>query len=189
MGLGHFLHRSTSWRKQLGRAVSNVRIAIAALSLSAAGFVGLITHEGYTDRAVIPTKGDVPTVGFGSTTRADGTPVQMGDTTTPVKAVQRTLAYIQDAEAEMKATLQGVELFQAEYDVYVDWRYQFGGAAWRRSSMLRELKAGNYRAACDALLRYRFSAGYDCSTPGNKVCAGVWKRQQERHAQCIGAGQ
>ena len=36
------------------------------------------TPEDYTDRAVIPTKGDVPTVGFGSTRHEDGSRVQMG---------------------------------------------------------------------------------------------------------------
>ena len=41
--------------------------------------------------------------------------------------------------------------------------------------------------ACQALLRYRFSAGYDCSTPGNRICPGVWTRQQARHAACMAA--
>lgn len=166
---------------------TKTRIMVASLSLSAMGFVGLINSEGYTEKAVIPTRGDVPTLGFGSTTRADGTPVRMGDTTTPQKALQRTLAYVQGDEADMRKTLEGVALYQAEYDVYIDWRYQYGATAWRSSSMLRELRAGNYPAACQALLRYRFSAGYDCSTPGNRVCAGVWTRQQARHAQCMAA--
>lgn len=163
------------------------RILVAALSLSAMGFVGLINSEGYTDKAVIPTRGDVPTLGFGSTTRADGSPVRMGDTTTPQKALSRTLQYVQGDEADMRKTLEGVALYQAEYDVYIDWRYQYGATAWRSSSMLRELRAGNYPGACQALLKYKFSAGYDCSTPGNRVCAGVWARQQARHAQCMAA--
>ena len=54
------------------------RIAVAALSLSAAGFVGILLSEGYTDTAIIPTKGDVPTLGFGSTFREDGSRVQIG---------------------------------------------------------------------------------------------------------------
>ena len=57
----------------------NVRITVAALSLSAAAFIGLVVHEGYTDRAVIPTKGDVPTIGFGSTRYEDGRPVRLTD--------------------------------------------------------------------------------------------------------------
>lgn len=164
---------------------SKGRLAVATLSLSAAAFVALLTSEGYTESAIIPTKGDVPTYGFGSTTREDGRPVQLGDRTTPVRAVQRSLNYLQAAEGDMRASLQGVELHQAEYDLYLDWRYQYGAGAWRRSSMLKELRAGRYVEACDALLLYKFSGGYDCSVPGNKVCAGVWTRQLERHAKCM----
>ena len=163
------------------------RILAAALTLSATAFVGLVMEEGYSSTAIIPTRGDVPTLGFGSTTRADGTPVRLGETTTPPRALQRTLQYVQQDEADMRATLQGVALHQAEYDVFMDWRYQYGAEAWRNSSMLRELRAGNYPGACQALLKYRFSAGYDCSAPGNKVCAGVWARQLKRHAACMAA--
>ena len=163
------------------------RIIVAALSLSAMGLVGLALDENYVGQAMIPTKGDVPTLGFGSTTHADGRPVRLGDTTTPAKALARTLAYIQVDEADMRKTLEGVALHQAEYDVYIDWRYQYGATAWRNSSMLRELRAGHYPAACQALLKYRFSGGYDCSTPGNRVCAGVWTRQLKRHAACMEA--
>jgi lysozyme len=165
----------------------NPRITIAALSLSAAAFVGIAVREGYTDNAIIPTKGDKPTVGFGSTTRVNGQPVQMGDTTTPVASLQRTLAYLQADEVDMKTSLEGIALHQAEYDIYMDWRYQYGAHAWRNSSMLRELRQGQYRKACDALLLYKMSAGFDCSTPGNKVCAGVWGRQLARHAKCVAA--
>ena len=52
------------------------RRAVAALTLSAAALVGIVLHEGYTDRAVIPVKGDVPTIGFGTTSG-----VKIGDTT------------------------------------------------------------------------------------------------------------
>ena len=62
------------------------RTAVAALGLSAAALVGLVLREGYSDRAIIPVKGDVPTLGFGSTTRADGSLVRLGDTTTPPQA-------------------------------------------------------------------------------------------------------
>ena len=75
--------------------------------------------------------------------------------------------------------------------------------------MRRELLAGNYKPACDALLDYRTLTSarqegpgwtvsrrdaqgkpsrweFDCSTPGNKVCRGVWTRQLERHQKCMG---
>ena len=60
------------------------RVAIALLSLSGAGLVGIASQEDYSGKAYIPVPGDVPTVGFGST---EG--VRMGDTTTPVRALIR----------------------------------------------------------------------------------------------------
>ncbi|HSV78441.1 MAG TPA: lysozyme [Ramlibacter sp.] len=191
MELSRIRRSFASLRRQLGKATQVVRYAVAALSLSAVGFVAILDREGFTDRAVIPTKGDVPTVGFGSTTHEDGSPVRLGDKTNPVKAAKRTLGYLQAAETEMKRTLEGVELTLGEYELYLDWRYQFGAGNWRKSSMLRELRAGNYRAACDALLLYKFADGRDCSQPENwgpDGCKGVWTNQVKRHATCIAEG-
>ena len=168
-------------------ANSNVRVIVGALSLSAAALVGLVASEGYTERAVIPTKNDVPTVGFGSTQHEDGSRVKLGDRTDPVNALKKAQAHISKEEARFRSSLPGVSLTQGEYDVYMDFIYQYGSGAWSGSSMRRHLLAGQHRQACDALLRYRFAGGYDCSTPGNKRCMGVWTRQQARHKACIGA--
>ena len=64
------------------------RIGIAALALSAMGLVKLVNDESFTPVAVIPVQGDRPTVGFGSTFRDDGSPVQMGDTITVPQALK-----------------------------------------------------------------------------------------------------
>ena len=185
------------------------RQIVAVMSLSAAGLIGLVVHESYTDKATVPTQGDRPTVGFGSTFHEDGTPVQMGDTTTPVRALIKAHAHITKDEAAFRASLPGVALHQGEYDIYLSFIYQYGTAAWQKSGMRRELLAGNYRPACDALLDYRKLTSarqegpgwtvsrrdaqgkpvrweFDCSTPGNKVCRGVWTRQLERHQKCMG---
>src|SRR3546814_8133123 len=55
------------------------RIAVAALTLSAAGFGAWKTHESYVPAPMIPTRGDVPTIGYGSTHYEDGRPVRMSD--------------------------------------------------------------------------------------------------------------
>ena len=164
----------------------NVRIAIAGLSFSAAAFVGLVTHESYTDTAVIPTKNDRPTVGFGSTFRDDGTPVKMGDTITPVQAVKRAQSHIAKGEAKLKRCVTGA-LYQAEYDILMGFDYQYGTTATCNSSMVKEINAGNYIEACNAYTKYRYSGGFDCSIPGNRVCSGVWKRNLDRQARCLAA--
>ena len=160
------------------------RKTIAGMSLSAAALVALMVQEGYTDRAVIPVRGDVPTQGFGSTTHLDGTPVKLGDTTTPIKAVQRTFAYTQAQDAKIKRCVTA-PLHQGEYDLMADFGYQYGINALCKSSIVAKANAGDYQGSCEAYLRYRFAAGYDCSTPGNKRCYGVWARQQKRHAACM----
>jgi len=147
----------------------------------------MVVSEGYTGTAVIPTLGDRPTIGFGSTFHEDGQPVKPTDTTTPVRALIKAQAHINQEETAFRRSLPGVELFQSEYDLYIDFVYQYGMTKWNGSSMRRELRAGNYAKACEALLLWKHSGGYDCSTPGNKRCWGSWTRQLERHAQCVAA--
>jgi len=166
--------------------LSNIRIAVAALSLSAAGFVTMVLSEGWTPSAVIPTKNDRPTVGFGSTFRDDGTPVQIGDRIEPTSAVKRSAAHIAKDESRLKQCITG-PLTQGEYDTLVDFAYQYGTTATCNSTMARNINAGRYVQACEAYTRYKFSGGFDCSTPGNKVCAGVWARNVDRRKKCLEA--
>ena len=157
------------------------RMAVAGLSLSAAAFVGVLTREGYTDSAIIPTKGDVPTYGFGTT---EG--VQMGDRTTPVKAAQRALSDSQKFEGALKRCV-AAPLHQAEYDLYVDLSYNIGSTAFCNSTIVKRLNAGDYSGACEAILMWKKAAGFDCSTPGNKRCAGLWTDRQRSYKQCMEA--
>jgi len=165
-----------------------LRLIVGTMTLSAAGLIAIVSHEGYTDNAVVPTKNDRPTYGFGSTFKEDGSPVRIGDRTDPVRALRTVQAHLSRVENRFRQSLPGVALTQAEYDLYMDWVYQYGIDAWMKSSMRRELLAGRYPQACDALLRYRYSGGYDCSATvngqRNKVCWGVWERQIKRHAMC-----
>lgn len=161
--------------------MSRTRLAVSGLALSAAAFVGILAREGYTSNAIIPTKGDVPTVGFGTTGG-----VRMGDTTTPVKAAQRALVDAQQFEGALKQCVE-VPLYQAEYDLYVDLSYNIGSKAFCSSTIVRRLNAGSYRAACDGILLFKYAAGFDCSTPGNKRCAGLWADRLKKHAQCVEA--
>ena len=163
------------------------RIAVTVLSLSAAGFATWQASEGYTQVAVIPTTGDVPTIGHGSTRYEDGQPVRIGDTITPARAEVLARNLNSQAEKQFAASLPGVKLYQAEFDIYMDFVGQYGIGTWLKGSPRRDLLAGNYAQACNDLLKYRFAAGFDCSTPGNKRCYGVWARQLERHAKCMAA--
>lgn len=159
---------------------------VAAISVSAALLVALAAKEGYTDKAIIPVQGDRPTNGFGSTFRADGTPVQMGDKTNPVEALQRSLAHIQKDENGLKRCVTA-PLSQTEYDLMVDFSYQYGVAKLCGSSMVRLANAGDYAGSCRGYLQYKKVQGFDCSTPGNRRCPGVWTRSVERYQKCMEA--
>lgn len=172
-----------------------VRVAIAGLSLSASAFVGMAVREGYTGNAIIPTRGDVPTYGFGSTVRDDGSRVQMGDQTTPVKALRTALIHVQRDEPKIRACIgPEVKLHQAEYDIYVDLAYNIGtfnfctgGKAGNTSTIVLRLRAEDYIGACNAIPAWKFAGGYDCSTPGNKICGGVWTDRLRQQAECLKA--
>lgn len=163
------------------------RIAVGLLTVSLAGFGAWKASEGFTDTAVIPTKGDVPTIGHGSTRYEDGKPVKMGDTITRPRAELLARNLMTQDERQFAASLPGVKLHQVEFDLYMDFTGQYGIGNWRSSSMRRDLIAGEYAQACTDLLKYRYAAGFDCSTPGNKRCWGVWSRQLERNAKCKAA--
>ena len=159
------------------------RKTVAALTLSAAALVGIVLHEGYTDRAVIPVKGDVPTIGFGTTSG-----VKIGDTTTPPKALARALTDVQQFEGALKQCVT-VPLAQHEYDALVSFSYNVGGRAFCQSTLVKKLNTEDYAGACAELLRWRFFQGKDCTLPENtRLCGGLATRRQAEYRQCTGEG-
>ncbi|MDO8933600.1 MAG: lysozyme [Rhodocyclaceae bacterium] len=157
------------------------RRPLAVLALSAAAFIGIATQEGYTDRAVIPVSGDVPTIGFGTTSG-----VKMGDTITPPKALARALTDIEHFEGALRTCVK-VPLNQREYDAYVDLAYNIGPGAFCGSTLVKKLNAGDYGAACAEILRWTRFQGKDCAAPENaRLCGGLATRRQSGYRQCMG---
>ena len=161
-------------------ASNRARTAVAALSLSAAGLVALVSHEGYTDTAVQPLPGDKWTVGFGTTGG-----VKPGDSTTPPKALARALRDVQVFEGALKACVTA-PLSQVEYDEYLSFSYNVGSSAFCSSTMVRKLNAGDYTGACNEFSRWTMFQGRDCRIAANR-CGGLVKRRAEAQAACLGA--
>lgn len=162
------------------------RTAIAILTLSAAGFAGIVAREGYTDKAVIPIPGDRPTVGFGSTFKEDGTPVTMQDTITPPKAVRLAVSHIAKDEPALKKCFgYDTELYQHEWDAYNRLGHNVGARAVCNSSIVPKVQAGEYRAACDTILDFYKASKKDCRVRSNG-CYGVWLDRLATHQLCIG---
>lgn len=148
------------------------RQAVAALSLSAAGFVGLLAYEGYSDSAYTPVPGDVPTIGFGTTQG-----VKEGDTITPPEAVKRALEDVQAYEGAIKSCVN-VPLFQHEYDAYASLAYNIGPTAFCNSTLVRKLNQYDYEGACKEILRWDKFRG--------KPLRGLTIRRQKEYKQCLG---
>jgi lysozyme len=146
------------------------RNEIAAISLSATALVAIALHEGYKDMAYIPTPGDVPTIGFGTTGG-----VKLGDKTTPTQALSRAMVDIQKFEGAVKSCVQ-VPLTQGEYDAYISLSYNIGSSAFCNSTLVKRLNQSEYALACQEILRWNRFQG--------KELAGLTKRRQEEYLKC-----
>lgn len=165
---------------------NKTKILATLLTASAVFFVAVKKDEGYTAKPVIPVKGDVPTQGHGSTVKPNGQPVKMSDPPISRETADKWLRNdVSKLEVTYKNLLKGVKLSQIEYDLYLDFSYQYGMSAFSNSSMLRNLKAQQYKQACTSLLKYKYVAKRDCSIRSNG-CYGVWTRQLDRYNKCIG---
>lgn len=148
------------------------RIVIGALTLSASALVGIAVHEGYRGEAYIPVKGDVPTIGFGTTEN-----VKFGDHIEPVQALVRKLADVQRFEGALKQCVQ-VPLHQHEYDAFLSLAYNIGPGAFCGSTLVRRLNAGDYAGACAEILRWDRFRG--------EPLRGLTLRRQAENRQCLG---
>jgi len=146
------------------------RNEIAAISLSATALVAIALHEGYKDMAYIPTPGDVPTIGFGTTGG-----VKLGDKTTPTQALSRAMVDIQKFEGAVKSCVQ-VPLTQGEYDAYISLSYNIGSSAFCNSTLVKRLNQSEYALACQEILKWNRFQG--------KELAGLTKRRQEEYLKC-----
>ncbi len=150
----------------------STRQVLAALALSAAGFVGLLQFEGYTEKAVIPVPGDVPTLGFGTT---EG--VKMGDKTTPPQAVSRALRDVYRFEGAVRKCVT-VPLHQHEYDALVSFTYNVGAKAFCASTLVQKLNDGDYAGACAEMSRW--------TRVGGREVQGLANRRAKERAMCEG---
>lgn len=151
----------------------NPRIVIAALSLSAAAFGGLVMYEGYSSNAYRDVVG-VETIGFGTT---EG--VKMGDTITAPKAVQRALNDVSRFEGAVKQCVK-VPLHQYEYDAALLISYNIGPTAFCNSTIVKRFNAGDYEGGCNAFVMW--------NKAGGKVVRGLVVRREKERQLCLGNG-
>ena len=144
--------------------------------VSAALLIGVLQHEGYTDHAVIPVPGDVPTIGAG---RTEG--VKMGDKTNPVREMTYLLNNLETRYAAGVRKCIAVPLYQHEFDAYVDLSYNVGVGAFCHSDIAKRLNRGDYQGACEAIVGFR-------ATVNGIPVKGLANRRREEFEKCTGAG-
>ena len=148
------------------------RIAVGVLSLSAAGLIGIASHEGFSDTAYIPIAGDVPTIGFGSTAG-----VQLGDKITVPEALERLHRDVGNAESAIGLCVT-VPLSQGEYDAFTSLAFNIGSAAFCSSTLVRKLNGGDYEGACQEIRKWVYSGG--------RKVQGLVNRREDEYRMCMG---
>jgi lysozyme len=149
------------------------RMAVSSLVVGAALLVGITKYEGFPLEAVIPVRGDVPTIGPG---RTEG--VKIGDKTEPVRELVYLLNNLEGKYAAAVRRCVTVPLYQHEFDAYVSLTYNIGTTAFCGSTLVRKLNAGDYTGACAEIKRWNRFQG--------KPLRGLTIRREAEYKQCMG---
>lgn len=163
---------------------NKTKVLAACLTASALFFTSLIGYEGYSSKPYKDSVG-VATIGIGSTQYENGQRVKMTDKPiTKERAIEISKAHVSKDEVAFRNSIKNARLSQAEYDLYLDFVYNFGQSNWNKSSMRTLLNQGRNREACERLLLWRNAGGRDCRIRSNN-CYGVYARQLDRYSKCV----
>lgn len=151
--------------------INKTRATVASLVISASTLVAIAMHEGYVGETYLDSVG-VPTIGFGETKG-----VQMGQKTTPTRALAQLLQSADEHAKGMGACIQ-VPLYQHEYEAYLSLTYNIGVGSFCRSTLVKKLNTKDYEGACKEILRW--------NRAGGQVLRGLTIRRQQEYKTCIG---
>ena len=157
------------------------RMAVAMIAVAGSTLTGIALHEGFRDTAYVPVKGDVYTIGYGSTKG-----VKKGDRITPERALQRLLDEVDSEYAQGVRRCVKVPLTQYEFGAYVSLAYNIGVSAFCRKAapgkppnLIDLINAKRYAEACERIDAFVYG-------PGRKKLRGLIKRRAEERAICEG---
>lgn len=129
------------------------KLAVAALSLSAAGLLATATREGGFINVGYRDPVGIPTVCAGHTrTAVVGKRVQ---TSTCERLLKEDTT---EAQAAVKRLVK-VEVTQRQYDELVDFVFNVGGEAFAGSTLLKKINAGQCKAAGAEFMRWVHAKG------------------------------
>lgn len=135
--------------------------------IAAPGLAIIKSSEALRLKAYLPTKNDVPTIGYGHTRG-----VQLGDTCTVEQAEKWLREDCWDSENEVNVMVT-VPLTQNQFDALVSLVFNIGGPNFQSSTLRKRLNAKLYQQAADQFPRWNKQKG--------KVLGGlVTRRAKER---------
>lgn len=162
--------------KQPTRAGTKVTGALAAMLLILAPFTA--AHEGFKAQAYLDS-GGVPTIGYGET---EG--VKMGDTITEPEAKKKFILKLGFFGMLIKQAVGRDDMPPEVWAAATDLAYNVGWGAFKKSTLMARLKAGDYYAACNQFVRWKFVAGKDCNILSSN-CYGIIVRRVDETALCL----
>lgn len=154
---------------------SNIRRAVGGLLIGGAASL-IALFEGFSENAYLPTKNDVPTIGYGQTTHLDGKPVKMGEKITKREALNNLMVITERASVKISRCIK-VPLKQNEFNAYLSLAYNIGETAFCKSTLVKKLNTKDYAGACKEILRWKYQKG--------KVLRGLEIRRKKEYEECI----
>ena len=143
-------------------------LALAATASLIAGFEGFRTVA-YEDPVGIAT------ACFGMT---EG--IEPGQTFTEAECEEYLFEEVVRFQRAVRERVD-VPMTQGQLAAFTSFTYNVGIGAFERSTLLRELNSGDYQAACDELLRWRYG-----TVAGVKVVLpGLVKRREAERELCL----
>ena len=152
--------------------VSELHPAVKAGGIAgalAAAAALIMMFEGSTNRAVIPVKGDVPTICYGHTQG-----VHMGDTASKAQCKAYLKTDLRTALRVQRCIY--VTVPEDSLAAFISFAYNVGPSTFCGSSVARDLNAGHLDAACRDMGKFVYVKG--------RVVQGLVNRRKVEVAYC-----
>jgi lysozyme len=133
----------------------------------------IVQFEGFESSPYLCPAG-VPTIGFGSTRYADGTPVQMTDKQLSKDEAMTLLINTLGTYEQAIHKNVTVPINQNQFDALVSFVYNVGAGNFAKSTLLKKLNKADYQGAADEFLRW--------NKAGGKVLNGLTRRRDAERA-------
>ncbi len=152
------------------------------MHVSSIGLALIKKYEGFRDGAYLDAVG-VPTIGYGTTIYSDGRLVRLGETISEGEAEAELKWECDQVADRLEEPLAQIALNQNQADALISFCYNLGVGALLSSTLLRNLKSGNFSGAADEFLRWNKATIKGVKT----ALSGLTTRRTEERALFLSA--